>query len=88
MTMRAATDYQIQTTPMQGLFNKKPGLLLLAIQVSLVVQAQQAGRGLKQKNAIDAAERYKLWYNKPATNWNGALPVCNGFIGAMIFGNV
>lgn len=30
----------------------------------------------------------KLWYRQPAKNWNEALPVGNGRIGAMIFGNV
>ncbi|WP_345161551.1 glycoside hydrolase family 95 protein [Pontibacter saemangeumensis] len=29
----------------------------------------------------------KLWYNKPASNWNEALPIGNGRIGAMVFGN-
>ena len=29
-----------------------------------------------------------LWYDKPAKNWNEALPVGNGRLGAMIFGNV
>jgi alpha-L-fucosidase 2 len=28
----------------------------------------------------------KLWYNKPAANWNEALPIGNGRLGAMIFG--
>jgi len=28
-----------------------------------------------------------LWYNKPATRWVEALPVGNGMLGAMIFGN-
>lgn len=28
----------------------------------------------------------KLWYDKPAKNWNEALPVGNGRLGAMIFG--
>jgi alpha-L-fucosidase 2 len=28
-----------------------------------------------------------LWYDKPAADWNGALPVGNGRLGAMIFGN-
>ena len=27
-----------------------------------------------------------LWYNTPATNWNEALPIGNGRIGAMVFG--
>ncbi|MEJ0056217.1 MAG: glycoside hydrolase family 95 protein [Bacteroidota bacterium] len=30
----------------------------------------------------------KLWYTKPAANWNEALPIGNGRIGAMIFGGV
>lgn len=29
-----------------------------------------------------------LWYNKPAENWNEALPVGNGRIGGMVFGAV
>ncbi|RYY06065.1 MAG: glycoside hydrolase family 95 protein, partial [Sphingobacteriaceae bacterium] len=28
----------------------------------------------------------KLWYNKPATNWNEALPIGNGRLAAMVFG--
>jgi alpha-L-fucosidase 2 len=27
-----------------------------------------------------------LWYNEPATNWNDALPIGNGYSGAMLFG--
>ncbi|MBA4057794.1 MAG: hypothetical protein C0490_23970, partial [Marivirga sp.] len=30
----------------------------------------------------------KLWYDKPARNWNEALPVGNGRLGAMVFGKV
>jgi alpha-L-fucosidase 2 len=29
-----------------------------------------------------------LWYNQPARNWNEALPIGNGRLGAMVFGNV
>jgi alpha-L-fucosidase 2 len=29
----------------------------------------------------------KLWYNKPATNWNEALPLGNGRLAAMVYGN-
>lgn len=28
-----------------------------------------------------------LWYNQPASNWNEALPIGNGRLGAMVFGN-
>ncbi|MDI9364437.1 MAG: glycoside hydrolase family 95 protein [Flavobacterium sp.] len=31
---------------------------------------------------------YTLWYEKPAKNWNEALPISNGRLGAMIFGRV
>ena len=27
-----------------------------------------------------------LWYDKPAANWNEALPLGNGRLGAMVFG--
>lgn len=33
------------------------------------------------------SDRLKLWYDTPATNWNEALPVGNGFMGAMVFGD-
>jgi len=29
----------------------------------------------------------KLWYTKPAQNWNEALPLGNGRLGAMVYGN-
>jgi alpha-L-fucosidase 2 len=30
----------------------------------------------------------KLWYQQPAANWNEALPIGNGRLGAMVFGGV
>lgn len=30
----------------------------------------------------------KIWFNRPATEWNEALPVGNGHLGAMIFGGI
>ena len=35
-----------------------------------------------------AADRLELWYDRPASNWNEALPVGNGHMGAMVFGGV
>ena len=32
-------------------------------------------------------QELKLWYDRPAANWNEALPVGNGRLGAMIFGD-
>lgn len=33
-------------------------------------------------------ESHLLWYDKPATEWTEALPVGNGRLGAMVYGNV
>lgn len=33
-----------------------------------------------------ASDDLKLWYDKPASDWNAALPIGNGRIGAMVFG--
>lgn len=38
--------------------------------------------GLKAGNT----NRYVLWYDAPAKNWNEALPIGNGSLGAMVFG--
>src|SRR5690606_10966011 len=34
-----------------------------------------------------ASNGLKLWYRQPAGDWNEALPVGNGRLGAMVFGN-
>lgn len=39
-------------------------------------------------NSQDHPSGLKIWFNKPAENWNEALPVGNGRLGAMIFGGV
>ncbi|RZK59715.1 MAG: glycoside hydrolase family 95 protein [Pedobacter sp.] len=41
-----------------------------------------------QEKSNAAQSRYKLTYDKPSANWNEALPIGNGFIGAMVFGEV
>lgn len=30
---------------------------------------------------------FKLWYNRPASNWNEAMPIGNGRLAAMVYGN-
>lgn len=39
------------------------------------------------QNAGNTDSPLKLWYKSPATDWEEALPVGNGRIGAMVFGN-
>ena len=41
---------------------------------------------MAQSNAQKGG-RLKMWYDKPASNWNEALPLGNGRIAAMVFGN-
>ncbi len=36
---------------------------------------------------VHAQQDMKLWYDKPALDWNQALPLGNGRLGAMVFGN-
>lgn len=57
-----------------------------ALMLSLA-HAQQRYTVKKTNTAYDDW-RYKLWYNKPAESWTEALPLGNGFIGGMVFGNV
>ncbi len=42
---------------------------------------------MAQKENPAANNRYNLWYKQAAKNWNEALPIGNGFIGGMIFGD-
>jgi alpha-L-fucosidase 2 len=37
---------------------------------------------------LAAENPLKLWYDKPAANWNEALPIGNGRLGGMVFGGV
>ncbi len=39
------------------------------------------------KNDKTHSREYRLWYNQPAEEWVEALPVGNGRLGAMVFGN-
>ena len=36
----------------------------------------------------ETPNKMKIWFSKPAENWNEALPVGNGRLGAMVFGGI
>lgn len=55
---------------------KASALLLLFSFVSFISYAQEEG--------FESA--FTLWYEQPANEWEEALPVGNGRLGAMIFG--
>jgi len=71
---------------MKVVFYKKVNIFVAALLMFSSIQAQQ--KHAERKPTVANQGRYKLWYNKPAKNWNEALPIGNGFIGAMVFGNV
>ncbi len=43
---------------------------------------------MEEKPATYQSSEYHIWYNEPPADWNEALPVGNGRLGAMIFGDV
>jgi alpha-L-fucosidase 2 len=61
-------------------FLRKIVLLISMITGFSVYVMAQSGKAVN-------ANRYKLWYKQAAKNWNEALPIGNGFIGGMIFGD-
>ena len=42
---------------------------------------------LSSTNGQASSNPMQLWYNKPSKKWEEALPIGNGFLGAMVFGN-
>lgn len=44
--------------------------------------------GSKKPGAIQDNTAMKLWYDRPATIWEEALPIGNGRLGAMVYGGV
>lgn len=73
---------------MTRLVDKRGYLFAVVLLMFLSVQAQQKNYAVKKSKVSDNSGRYKLWYNQPAKNWNEALPLGNGYIAGMVFGNV
>jgi alpha-L-fucosidase 2 len=48
----------------------------------------EAGSGRVAQGGSSEAPDLRLWYRQPAANWNEALPIGNGRLGAMVFGGV
>ncbi len=63
---------------------KKLLIILLSNFVFIVAVFAQSNSSISQNKAD-----LKLWYNQPSgTTWENALPIGNGRLGAMIYGNV
>jgi alpha-L-fucosidase 2 len=63
------------------LFTEKPTLGQTALVILILLAALYS-------TSVQAAGPHLLWYDRPAANWNEALPIGNGRLGAMVFGNV
>ncbi|PRY96650.1 glycoside hydrolase family 95 protein [Marinilabilia salmonicolor] len=63
---------------MQSIMNSLRKILIIAFSFLLL--------GACTKDTPQESD-LKLWYDKPAENWNEALPVGNGRLGAMVFGD-
>lgn len=59
-------------------------IVLSICLLSSCTQDQQDLLDTDQSNNIE----YKLWYQEAANNWSEALPIGNGRMGAMVFGDV
>ena len=75
--------------------NGSPRIIALA----MVLHFMAAGVQAQPSDGIDFSIQFNgqaappasplsLWYRQPALDWNGALPVGNGRLGAMVFGRV
>ncbi len=54
----------------------------------LLMSGALAASGFAGENAMYANADFSLWYWDPASEWNEALPLGNGRLGAMVFGGV
>jgi len=43
---------------------------------------------ISESQSLDEKRKWIIWYQKPAVDWNEALPVGNGRLGAMVFGDI
>ncbi|MDN5202140.1 glycoside hydrolase N-terminal domain-containing protein [Fulvivirgaceae bacterium BMA10] len=61
--------------------------LFKTFAIVLLLQSALFSHNLTAQNTADP-ESQTLWFKQPAANWNEALPVGNGRLGAMVFGGI
>ncbi len=59
-----------------------------SLALILLIPLTAPGQPITRADAPPPASPLTLWYRQAATNWNEALPVGNGRLGAMIFGGI
>ena len=58
--------------------------ILFAVPIIIILVYTTGCQG--KKTSTYQSSEYQIWYDKPAADWNEALPIGNGRLGAMIFG--
>ena len=70
-----------QHPPVDELFTEKPTVVHCLLVILILLAALYA-------QAVHAAGPHILWYDRPAQLWTEALPIGNGRLGGMVYGNV
>ena len=70
-----------QHPPIDELFTEKPTVVHCLLVIFILLAALYA-------QAVHAAGPHILWYDRPAQLWTEALPIGNGKLGGMVYGNV
>ncbi len=73
---------------MKYLVRSKYFSLLIFLMVISFFKLYAQKNDISPLSASQQSNDLKLWYLQPAANWNEALPVGNGRLGAMVFGRV
>jgi alpha-L-fucosidase 2 len=69
-------------------------IIFSVFAVNVFAQERKSSSGVDRfsgnfiNESIAPPEGFSLWYRRPAKNWDEALPVGNGRLGAMIFGGI
>jgi len=66
-------------------WNLKTSYEIMRVRISLIILLTFI---LPESCIVQENENLKLWYEKPASRWEEALPIGNGRLGAMIFGGI
>jgi len=68
------------------LFTSRPPITTRLLTI-LLLAGMNSGAAFTADDSAKSINRLKLWYNQPAATWEEALPVGNGRLGAMVFGD-
>jgi alpha-L-fucosidase 2 len=82
----------LRALALKHLLNLVPAILLVAMPFAAQERLPSPGvdtfTGAFAAESTAPLEKLSLWYRRPASNWNEALPIGNGRLGAMIFGGI